>query len=171
MANILPQERLKLLRKVQRARLLFAFGVVASIVGVIAFVSLTPSFLAVHLGPHAPASAKSVKTATSTLAIAEAQNLTTVLQPVVSTTMTPAEAIRIALSQKPAAILIDRIEYSRTGGMGTIVLGTTADSPSEVDAYRTRLAADGHFTQVTVPVSVLAGATNGRFAITLTGRF
>ena len=171
MANILPPDRLKHLRKGQRARLLFAVGAVTTTLGLIALIALLPSFLAVRLGPHASSVENNIQTATSTRAVSEAQNLVTVLQPLLATTTTSVEAMRIAIAQKPSGIQIDRIEYSRSAGLGTIVLGVTARSASDIDAYRTRLTADGHFTQVSVPVSALAGASNGRFAITLSGRF
>ena len=173
MANILPPERLKLLKKRKRARLLFAFGIVASIAGVIALIALLPSYLAVQLGPHAPSAGNNIKSASSTLAVSEAQNLVTVLRPIMSTTTTSTsvEAVQAAVSLKPLGVIVDRIEYSRSTGMGSIVLGGEAKSASDIDAYRTRLLKDNHFTQVNVPVSVLAGTSNGRFAITLTGRF
>ena len=173
MANILPPERLKLLRRTQRSRLLFAFGTVASIAGVIALVALLPSYLAIQLGPHAPSVEKNIKTASSTLAISEAQNLVTVLRPLMATTTTSTsvEAMQAAIQLKPESVVIDRIEYSRGVVLGTIVLGGEAKSASDIDAYRTRLSKDNHFMQVNVPVSVLAGTSNGRFAITLNGSF
>ena len=173
MANILPPERLRLLKKTQRVRLLFALGTVASIAGIIALVALLPSYLAVQLGPHAPEVGGNIKTASSTLAVSEAQNLVTVLQPLMSTTTTSTsvEAVQAAVSLKPPGVIIDRIEYSRGAISGAIVLGGEAKSASDIDAYRTRLSKDTHFTQVNVPVSALAGTSNGRFAITLTGRF
>ena len=172
MANILPQDRLKQLRKAQRSRLLFAFGSVASIVALFALSALFPSFLALRLGPHAPSVAGDIKTATSTLAVSEVQNLVTILQPIlVATTTTSVEAMRTALSLKPSGVQIDRVEYSKGSGLGTIILSGIAKDVSDIEGYRTHLTAGGHFTQVSVPVSVLAGATNGRFTITLSGHF
>ena len=173
MANILPPDRLKLLRKTQRSRLIFAFGLVASIAAIITFITLLPSYLAVQLGPHVAGVEKNIKNATSTLAISEAQNLTTVLRPLMSTTTTTTavEAMRSALALRPPGIVIDHVQYNRSVGVGTIVLGGEAASATDIDTYRTRLSADAHFTQVNVPVSALAGASNGQFAITLSGRF
>lgn len=171
MANILPPDRLKRLRKTQWARLLLAFGAVATTLGIIALASLIPSYLTIRLGPRAPESASELKNASSTIAVTEVQNLVTILGPLIATTTTSMEAIRSAVAPHPSGVHIDRIEFSKGTVASTIVIGGVADASSNIEAYRALLAADRRFSQVSVPVNALAGATKGRFAITITGRF
>ena len=170
MANILPPDRLKALRKAQRARLLFATGCVGIVTGSMAFAALLPSFLAVRLEPHATQVEKDLKNATSTNALIEAQNLITILEPLAASTTTSMEIVRSAIADRPASVHIDHIEYTRSASGSTLVLSGTTGVASDIEIYRTHLVGSGHFTQVNVPVSVLAGASNGRFTITLTGR-
>lgn len=171
MANILPPDRLKTLRKAQRARLLFAASGIASIAGLLAGVALVPSFLAVRLEPHAESAGGDLKNASSTNAVLEAQSLIAVLQSVSTTTKASLEAMQAASALRPSGVSIDHIDYTRGATGGTIVVSGVYRAAGDIDAYRSRLSSDDHFTQVNVPVSALAGATNGRFAITLTGHF
>ena len=170
MANILPPDRLKALRKAQRARLLFATGCVGIVTGSMAFAALLPSFLAVRMEPQAAHVARDIKNATSTNALVEAQNLVAILEPLSASTTTSMEIVRAAIVERPASVRIDHIEYTGGASGRTLVLSGTSGVASDIEVYRTRLVGSGYFTQVNVPVSVLAGASNGRFTITLTGR-
>ena len=171
MANLLPPDALKVVRRTLAARLLFTFGLVASAVAIVAFAALIPSYLAVALGPHADTPPSGTATTTSNTTIIETQNLLAILQPLSTSTATSIDVLTAALSVRPQNVHIDHIDYSRSGSLGTIVLGGTATKASDLEAFRSALAKDGHFRQVTVPVSALAGVTDGRFAVTLTGTF
>lgn len=173
MSNVIPEDALRKIGAVYRARSITAASLVALTAAALCAAALLPSYLALYESdrsvPTRPFSgAKSEQQIRDELS--HAQSIVSVLLPLVSATTTPVQAAQAALSARPASIRIDRITY--TGGEGgALLIGGKGASRESINAYRKALDDDPHFTSVSVPVGDLAGTEDGRFSITLSGNF
>lgn len=173
MANLLPKDFQKHLRRVERARLLLVVALVALAAALIAFAALLPASIALYHTSRIESSAGSRIPTLSEgdhAALQEIRGMVFALKLIAVATTTPSEALLHALSPKPPSVAIDHVTYA-AGVPGTLTLSGTSPSPSAINAYRAALAADPHFSSASVPVSALIGANNGRFTMTITGNF
>lgn len=173
MSNVLPPTAQQAVRSAYRARFIVAGSLVAIACALLAILALLPSFLVLVISGNASSAARSSASASATAdsaAIAQAQALVAALSPIVSATTTPTDAIRAAIAARPAGVTVGHITYT-SGAPGTLMLVGSGQTPSGISAYREALAADPHFTSVSVPVSDLVGAQGGQFSITASGNF
>lgn len=173
MANLLPKDFQKHLRRVERARLMLALGLAVTAAALMLFAALLPASIALYYASRVGSAAESRAPALAqadVAALQEVRGMVFALKPIVVATTTPTQAILQALSAKPPSVSIDHITYT-AGTPGTVLLAGDALSPGALNAYRAALASDTHFSSVTVPVSALIGADNGRFTMTIKGNF
>lgn len=174
MANLLPIEYQKKVRRSLRARFIIVGAGTVGAIAVVTLLSLVPSYLAVRFSipaPESPAQPSPVSDADRSQ-IAEVQAFTDQLRPFVAASTTPTEALLLALAVKPSGISLDNVTYSGgTGAAGQLILAGSTRAPDLISAYQSALAKDAHFKSVSVPVGALVGTREGRFTITLTGPF
>lgn len=169
MTNVLPQETQREVWSMYRARFTLAGSAVALTVALLTYLSLLPSYLALHADENAFSEPASVGVGTRDQAdIVRTQSLLSALKPLLAGTTTPSEVIQSALLLRPRGVVVDHITY--TSG-GTIVLSGVTPSREGINAYKNALLSDSHFKSVSVPVGDLVGAEGGRFSVTLSGVF
>ncbi len=175
MANLLPPAYQKKVRRALYARSFAIAGAVASACALVAFIALVPSYVAVRSAMSGSASPTSPVLASMAdrAEITQAGALSKLLNPFLSATTSPTQAIRAALLLKPAGVSLDRITYTAgsSGVTGQIQLSGASASPDLLTAYRDVLAKDPDFVTISVPVGDLVGTSDHRFTITLTGHF
>jgi len=171
MSNTLPTNVRQRVWRMYCARFGIVTGMALFVVGLVACLSLVPSYLALHIGeaPAAPQSSVSPSQQSDRAAIVHAQALLSTLSPLLSSTTT-SSLIEDAVNERPATIQIYHITAT-AGHPGTIILTGTAGSIDAVSQYQKILRADPHFTDAAVPVGDLAGTANGQFSITLAADF
>ena len=168
MTNVLPQKAQRHVWGMYRARFILAGSGVACVVAILAFLALLPSYLALHADGYPESASLSAGGSTHDQAdIVRARGFLSTLQPLIAATTTPSGILSSALGLRPPKVLVDHVSYTS----GTLVLSGASPSRESIDTYRKSLAADPHFTSVSVPVGDLAGAQGGRFSITLSGAF
>lgn len=152
-----------------RSRLVLAGSAVALAVAFVAYLSLLPSYLALHADENAVSQPVLAEGQAHDQAdIVRAQSLLSTLKPLLAGTTTPSEVIQSALLLRPRGVVVDHITY--TSG-GTIVISGAAPSREGINTYKNALLSNSHFKFVSVPVGDLAGAEGGRFSVTLSGSF
>ncbi|HEY4517031.1 MAG TPA: hypothetical protein VJG64_03735 [Candidatus Paceibacterota bacterium] len=174
MANVLPKESRKHLRRLQRSRILLAIAYAVFAVSLTVFVALLPAAIILYSASRAGSTSTSQVQSPSDddrAALQEVRELVFVLKPVFTATTTPTQVIQHVLSLKPPTIAIDHITYTPADGAGTIALSGTSQTPSALNAYRSALAADSRFANVSVPVGDLIGSDDGRFTMTIKGTY
>ena len=171
MSNVITPEGRKAVRSIYRARFMIAGGLVMIATATGAFLAILPSYLALHVS-NTPADALSdiPLSKSDHVEIAKAQMLLGALQPLLSATTTPSEAISLALDLRGEGVRIDRIAYS-ADAPAVITISGYADTPTQIDAYQKALSVEGIFKNVSVPVGDLVGAPDGRFSMTIQGDF
>lgn len=173
MANLLTKASEKRLRRAQRARLLLllAYSVFGVSLGIVC--ALVPASIALYYGTRSASDTVGAAppTAQDRAAYQEVREIVFALKPLAAATTTPTEAILSALTLKPSSISIDHISYQAGGAVGTIALSGVSLEPSALNAYRAAISADPHVVNASVPVGALIGADNGRFTMTIMGRF
>jgi len=171
MANLLPALYARTIWRFYMARLILATALIFIIGAMLAALSLVPAYWTLRTSekaaPMAPGSIDQTTQQTDRVTLISATSYTTALLAIVSASTTPSAALTEILNVKPQAIGIDRIAYTQ----GSIVIGGSALTPSTLEQFRSTLAANPLFKQVSVPVSALVGADQGRFTLTLTGAF
>jgi Tfp pilus assembly protein PilN len=173
MSNLLPEKAQQNLRSEYRARFILAGASLAIGGALFTVLALSPSYMALFVTrPAAQAKATALQESKQDSSdIARAQSLMFQLAPVASASSTASSAILQALRDKPNGVRIYKISYS-TDPAGSIAVAGIADSRQAMDQYRTALQADSLFTSVKFSVQdLIAGATGGRFSITLAGNF
>ena len=174
MANIISEDTRRAMQSAARARFILAGAMVALICAGISFLVLLPSYfvlLANSKGISATPSAVSPsERASDTAAITHTKALVGQLAPLVAASSSPTEAITAALGLRPSGVRVDQISYS-SGTPASLMLVGSADTTSDISAYRAALSADPLFTSVSVPVGALVGTDGGRFSITISGTF
>ena len=169
MANVLPIPAQKSLWSMQRARFLIVISLTLIALAAFTFLALVPSFAALEVNTL---SAEEVTARGSTAAesiknMSKSQSLLSAVDPVVSSTSSPAKVIEKTIALRPKGVTIDHIRY--IGSSKSIQLGGKA-TRELLTAYRTALENDGTFTSVAVPVAALVGSS-GQFSMTLGGNF
>lgn len=160
MTNILPLEAQKKVWSMYRSRFLITASLVSLALSTLAALVLVPSFLALELAapPISDAVAHSREnTPTDIAIISRTQALAGALSPILAATSSPSQRIREALSAKPQGVSVTHITYTSQPSM--ITLSGTA-SRDTISAFRDTLAKDPLFTNVSVPVDSLIGASN-----------
>lgn len=172
MTNVLPLDTQKKLWRVQRARFVVLFAIVAIVLATIAGLSMLPSYVALEMNTQTPE-----QTAEATSASEDVRNMTRAqaqvlaVTPIIAATSSPVSAIEHALSLRPKGVTVDRVRYvSSTSGVQKQIMLTGAASREGLTAYRGALESDGMFTSVAVPVGALF-TESGRFSLTLSGDF
>lgn len=171
MANLLPKEIQMHGAQHERARLIIAGSLAAIAAAALSLLMFVPAYIAVQIGTgaqgNAPSASDAKHTANVTAELSGAQAVLNAIAPLMSATTTPTEAIAAALALQPSGVSIDQIAYAP----GSLMLSGVAASDTAIDAYRSALAKDSHFTNVLVPVSALLSAAGGRFSINISGAF
>lgn len=159
------------MRRILREHLMLAAALALLCTGAVTFIALVPSYVTARYNARSVlTSDAAASSATSSTMIAETRDLITIARQA-ATSSSAIDAIRFALSLRPAGVAIDTIGYIKSTSVSQIELDGSAQHASDIEAYRSALAGSGNFTQVSVPVGSLAGTTNGKFSITLTGAF
>ena len=171
MSNLIPIEHQKESHTVRRARFVIVASLFATVLALVAFAALIPSYLVARSGlPVASANQNKTRESSNDRAqIAETTSLAHLLSPFVVSTTTPSDVILAALAKRPAGITIDNISYTAdpSGQIGKLVFSGAAKSSDLISSYRNALTADTRFTSVSVPVDALIGSKDGRFTMTL----
>ena len=174
MANILPSETRRDIRRATLARLALALSMLMIICALLTYVIFLPSYIGLVSAPHAASpSATSITKEQQTLdtaVVRHVNSLLTAIGPGIMASSTPVDIIESALAARPAGVHVVQIMYSN-GTPSSLVLSGTSDTDTGINDYRAALAANPQFASVTVPVGALVGTDNGRFSITITGTF
>lgn len=172
MSNVLPPEaRLTMMRRA-RARFVLVGALVLLSCAVVALLSLLPAFVSISVA-RSSLSEESSEERTARedqTAIARAQTLVQVLNPLAGATTSPVAVLNEVLTRRPAGLSVTSITYTG-GSTDTFLLSGTSARRDAVGTYRDALRASGKFNEVAVPVGALVGAQDGRFSITLSGSF
>lgn len=170
MTNLLPQKERTAIAWDMVHRQLLAASLLLLGAAAVTLLALAPALLVFKFGSAGSSAAAALaKKNADTSAIAETQALLTQVVPTVGTS-SPTTAIMAALTLREKGITIDHITFS-VGNPSSLILSGSASVKDSVNSYRAILAADGHFSSVTVPVSALVGADSGKFTMTLAGIF
>ncbi|MEK7509925.1 MAG: hypothetical protein AAB605_04435 [Patescibacteria group bacterium] len=170
MSNVLPLKY----RSIEVGRLWTRFLFVGACVltggAIVALLALLPALISVRVARTNIHSSDSARIASEDQSAAKrAQALLSVLNPIASATSSPTDALVVALAPRPADISIETITY--TSDRSSLVLSGVSERREAVSEYRDALEEIGRFSSVAVPVSALVGTQEGKFTITLTGRF
>ena len=169
MANVLPLDAQKKLWRMYRARFIIAFSILMCGLAVLCGLLMIPSYFALRIAA-VPVSSEAVMRAESaaedTMAVARAQALVRILQPLLSATSSPAHIITSVLYERPKGVLVRHVTY--TGGQGQLLISGSA-ARDAINVYRDTLLKHPSFTSVSIPVAALVGNEGGNFSITLTG--
>lgn len=158
------------MQKRNSARFLLVGSFMISAAAVVAILAIMPAYISVQIARAAVENGAERGGGTASAdheAAVRTQGLITQLNPVANATSSPTDALSLALAQKPAGLSITTITYARD--KSTILLTGISQRREAVNALRDALEATKRFSSVTVPVSALVGAQEGRFTITLTG--
>lgn len=174
MANLLPKEALRSVRKLHKARFVFVGSLVASTCGVFALLTLIPTYILVSI-EHPMTSTTSdgeiaLPASTDRDDLVRAQIMAKELQPFASSTASALPILAAILDVRPAGTIITSIRFAR-GNPHSIIINGEAPSRDEINEYRAILTRDARYENVSVPIGVLAGSEDGRFSITITGSF
>ncbi len=170
---MLPREAQNAIWRMYLVRFVLAGSCVAIAVALLSGLALLPMYLALHSDDEAVSAslqAKNSEIQNERAEIARAQSLITTLSPYASSSSTLSEALEAALALRPKGVFVDRITYS-SGESSAIVLVGSAATRDGINTYRQILQSDLRFKTVSVPVGDLAGSKEGRFSVTLTGKF
>lgn len=170
MSNVVPQETLKIIRNMYRSRFMTAFGLVGIACAALSALAFLPSYLALYASGATVQPTTSVQSESDRETVARMQVLLAALKPLVSTTTTPAGAVRSVLAERPSGVHVTHITYT-SGTPGVITVTGESAIPSAVDTYRRSLTGVPPFESVSVPVNDLIGAQGGSFSMTLSGEF
>lgn len=171
MANVLPEPAQKKIEREYLARFVLAGAVTALVCAFIAFLTLLPSEIAIQIQDSSMRSAASTpappagQTAADRADVEAAQQLLLQLTPISAASSSALDMVKAAIADRPAGISINAI--SSTPAVKQLALSGNASSLDAINAYRTALQADKHFTAVNVPVSALVGSEVGQFTISL----
>jgi hypothetical protein len=174
MANSIPDDMKRATVSRIRTRYVFVGSLAMLLSAFVAFALLVPSYLMLRADAYAGArstiSSTQAQQTLDSAAIAHTNGLLAQLAPLVVATSTPTNAIAVALAARPAGVHVDQITYT-AGAIAGLMLFGSADTSSEISAYRNALAAKPLFASVSVPVGALVGTDGGRFSIRLSGAF
>ena len=176
MANVLPLDAQKQMRRLFRARFVVV-GSLAAITGALfTFLALLPSATGLYSELLVPSDIsgtpeKNTENEAERTEILRAQSLVTQFSTMVSSTTPSFEALMSALRARPAGALVEEVRYTKDGGKGTILIYGNAKDRTSVTHYRDALEKEARFEEILIPASALAGAEDGRFSITLKGSF
>lgn len=167
MANVLPTEALKSVRRFYAGHFVLVGALVLIGCACLTLIALMPSFLSARqaLGEKSveaqplPADEKSD--------ILHAQILVRELHPLASSTVSVLQVFDEIFRARPLNVFISSADISLESK--TIILAGTAPSRDEINAYRAELSKNPRFKNVSLPIGALAGAEGGHFSITITG--
>lgn len=169
MSNVLPTEDKKAVWKLYRMNFVFAGALVALASALLCAALLAPSFFALLLsGVHADVK-KGERDNTNRTMLIQTQALLGAVASFSLSTSTPSRQIEVALSVKPSGIVVHHITYT-SADEATLIVSGTATSNTDIKAYQDALRTLLPLAKISVPVSALAGADNGEFAITITSK-
>ncbi len=169
MANVLPPDDRRILKRRFTARLILTGALTLLGGAAIASLALIPAYMAVRVA-EASLQSKEDQAAgqgADQAAIGRAQALVNALLPLANATSSPSDTLAFALGLKTTGLSITSMQYTK----GQIVLSGVAGKREAVSEFRDALQASGKFASVAVPVAALVGVQEGRFTITLTGAF
>lgn len=177
MANLLSPHAENKVLKGFRARAIAGGSLVAIAAAAASLFAIFPAYITLHTARAAIVSQSPVATTTdaadATADRAEFAKVRTLLSGLVlfkATGGAPIEALRLALSKRPAAVAVEKITYT-PGAKGTLILSCQTAKRELMTAFRDALRGEKMFTTVSVPIEELAGSTDGHFTVTLTGDF
>lgn len=176
MANVLPEIDRKRVIREYILRLTLVLSSVILLSGVMSCVALLPAaaYVFVHQSSiRIPVESTPLSQEQITQDRIDAQkteSLLRVLYPVMTATSSPVAVVRSVLAKRPTGVTITSFSFAADSKMLTV--SGQADGRDAVNTFRGALQSDPRFTNVVIPVNVLAGAgQNGRFSLTLTGAF
>ena len=102
--------------------------------------------------------------------IARAKIIMREFAPIASSSAPLRGVLEEVLAVRPKGVQILTIGMKR-GAPGVIALSGTTSSRDDISAYRAALEKNPRFTGVSVPIGVLAGTSDDRFTMTITGAF
>jgi len=178
MTNALPKEALQAEQGRFRDRFLLVGALVFLGTAAISALALLPSHVALHVEnknleqqsindsgtiPNPNSEKKSERSD-----VIRAQALLENVEPFVSATSSPSEAISAALVLRPVGVRVDHISFE-SAEKGTIAIYGISQGREGISQYREALSNSGRFKSVSVPVGALVGMEGGKFTITLSG--
>lgn len=168
MSNVLPSKYRAAVVSRLRARFFLVGSLVLVAGALIAILALLPSVIFVHAARAAVGTPEAARIAAEDQdAARRAQDLITLVGPLVATSSSPAEALVEALAVKPAGVVVDLITYANE--TSSLTLSGVSSRREAVSEYRDALEHTGRFSGVAVPIAALVGARDGTFTMTLTG--
>ena len=175
MANLLPLEALASVRRSHIARFILVGSLTAIICGGIALLTLVPLYVIVRVDEVTEGAGTGDRSITALGEtdqedIIHAQKLVWELRPIIAATSSVMSILDAVLTARPNGVIVLSVSYVR-GEPGTIVLRGQASSRDAINAYRTSVAKDLRFKNVSVPINDLTSAEDGHFTMTLTGTF
>lgn len=173
MANVLPRDALKSLRRSYIERIVFVSSVVLIACGVVALAALISTYAVVTGDAESPSDGEEVMLSEASAdrqAIQRAQSLVRELKPVATSTISIIELVRDVVAVRGERIRIESLDVRR-GADGSISVSGTMSSRDDVNAYRAALSENPRFQKVSVPLGILTSASDTRFSISITGSF
>lgn len=176
--NLLPEDVKKDLRNEYRLRLLSVSLLALAVLGFIASASFVPA-LVVLLGKEKQSAVerqalekiKEVRASeVASQEIAATREKVEVLAESPAT-YPPSDLIARVLAEKPTGISVTSIVYDSKEGGHTLVVNGTASTRNTLTSFRDRLEKVDPFTNVHLPVGVLAKNTDVAFSLTIEGTF
>ena len=143
------------------------------VTAVFSLITLTPSYIIIKMQEAQVSSVTPGQSAEILLAkkdLSQAQSVVSQLS-TFATSTTLLDTLAAILGDRPRGVRIENIEYSRSPKGSIFSLEGTSASREGINSFQLSLKADKHFQSVSVPVSALAGAGDGRFTVAITGAF
>lgn len=176
MSTVLPTENRKEIMAATRARIILVGTLAASLSACVAILSLVPALLTVEvplmtedISSGAEKDQKALYEENRKVA-AKVRTMLSVLAPFSEEKPSIQRLIARVYELTPEGVYIERIQY-QSGKEGNITLTGTSEAREPVNDFRTALVSEGVFESVSVPVAALVGALDGRFTMTLSGKF
>ena len=176
MANVLPLDVRKQVWRAFRARFVLVGSLAALAGAFFTFLALLPGMTGLYLQNLVSEDTSTVSLpasgdANNRIEILRAQSLVTQFSTIISSTTPAFDAFLAALQARPQGALIREIRYTKEGERSSIIVYGSAKDRTSISLYRDALAKDTRFQNILIPASALAGAEEGRYSITLTGKF
>lgn len=173
MANLLPPQELKRVRRHFRDRMIGTGSLVAIVCGLGALLALLPVYLSVRITGSPPESVIAADTFSEERDREEIARARLLIRDLETATATSTSALVIfgeIFDARPSGTIITNASLAR-GKDGTITLAGTSASRDDINAYRNALDENARFESVAVPIGVLAGTAGKTFTMTIKGKF
>lgn len=171
MANVLPRETLKAVRRSYRSRFVLVGSLIAIVSGAFALLSLLPVYAIVKAEQeHTSVEVAALSPSDERDEIMRTQALVKALKPVAVVATSSLVILNEVFSARPPGIVLSSAGYVK-GALGTIAVSGRASSRESINTFRATLSQNPLFESVTVPIGAFVGAGASEFSMTITGDF